>query len=292
VIGPELLRNQRMPSTSREELATLLVHRLAQSREALAESWRNNTQPFRYLVVDDVLPEETAAHIPKVFPKPETMVLKDDLRERKRITAQLDQCHPLLLELTYAFQDTRFLEMLSGITGIQPLLPDASLYAGGISLMQDGDFLSPHIDNSHDVERQKYRVLNLLYYVSPGWHLACGGNLELWDKKVTLSTTLVSRYNRLVMIETHRQSWHSVSPITVKKDRCCISNYYFSERSLTGEDYFHVTSFTGWPHEKLKRKILYGDRVLRMALRKCFPKGWLPTNHIFKNQTTFKGGKE
>ena len=33
--------------------------------------------------------------------------------------------------------------------------------------MAPGHFLHPHIDNSHDMERQRYRILNLLYEMSP-----------------------------------------------------------------------------------------------------------------------------
>ena len=52
------------------------------------------------------------------------------------------------------------------------------LYAGGISMMAPGHFLNPHIDNSHDKFRQRYRVLNLLSYVSPDWDQTRGCNLE------------------------------------------------------------------------------------------------------------------
>ena len=41
--------------------------------------------------------------------------------------------------------------------------------------MTEGDFLNPHIDNSHDAKRERYRRLNLLYYVSPGWESAKRG---------------------------------------------------------------------------------------------------------------------
>ena len=55
------------------------------------------------------------------------------------------------------------------ITKIHHLESDSSLYAGGISRMDLGHFLNPHIDNSHDMVRKKYRRLNLLYYVTPNW---------------------------------------------------------------------------------------------------------------------------
>ena len=32
--------------------------------------------------------------------------------------------------------------------------------------MPQGNYLKPHLDNSHDRDRKRYRVLNLLYYVT------------------------------------------------------------------------------------------------------------------------------
>ena len=88
--------------------------------------------------------------------------------------------------------------------------------------MGKGDFLNPHIDNSHNMQRNKYRRLNLLYYVSPEWNLKCGGNFELWDKKVKSKKTIVSSFNKLIIMETTEESWHSVNKVLVDNLRCCV----------------------------------------------------------------------
>src|SRR6266481_6608252 len=107
--------------------------------------------------------------------------------------------NPVLEEIIYAFQDPRVVKLIASITGIQQLLPDEHLYAGGISMMVEGHYLNPHLDNSHDLERNHYRVLNLLYYLTPHWRDEYGGNLELWDKGLgARQRTLHSRFNRLV----------------------------------------------------------------------------------------------
>ena len=81
--------------------------------------------------------------------------------------------------------------------------------------MEKSQFLNPHLDNSHDKDRNKWRVLNLLYYVSPDWKQEFGGNLELWpDGMKGRQITLHSKFNRLAVMATHDASWHSVSPIT------------------------------------------------------------------------------
>ena len=55
-----------------------------------------------------------------------------------------------------------------------------------------------------------FGVLNLLYYVSPDWSHESGGNLELWDNGPEgQPREIVSRQNRLVLMATHKTSWHS-----------------------------------------------------------------------------------
>ncbi|QYO68136.1 protein kinase domain-containing protein [Leptolyngbya sp. 7M] len=154
--------------------------------------------------------------------------------------------------------------LISEITGLQQLLPDAELYAGGISLMNEGCYLNPHLDNSHDKSRTHYRVLNLLYYVTPDWQESYGGNLELWDQGLKHPCrTIYSKFNRLVIMATNKTSWHSVSKIRYAGRRCCINNYYFSPQSPDAQDYTHVTSFRGRPDEKLKDTVLRIDTLLR-----------------------------
>jgi hypothetical protein len=57
----------------------------------------------------------------------------------------------------------------------------------------------------------------------------------------------------LVVMETDRRSWHSVSPVVAARDRCCVSNYYFSRNSPEQRHYYHVTSFIGRPDQTALR---------------------------------------
>lgn len=150
-------------------------------------------------------------------------------------------------------------------------------------MMAHKQFLNPHLDNSHDKDRQLWRVLNLLYYVTPGWEEAYGGNLELWpnglkEKQVTIH----SKFNRLAVMATHNSSLHSVSPVTFEGGRCCVSNYYFSRYPVHEDDTFHVTSFRGRPENTFTDKILQLDAWLRMGLRKVFKKGIKENPHVYK----------
>ncbi len=176
-------------------------------------------------------------------------------------------------DITLAFHDAKIVDLISELTGFDKLEPDPLLYAGGLSMMFEGDFLNPHLDNSHDAKRERYRRLNLLYYVSPDWSLETGGNFELWNEARTVPKTLVSDFNRLVIIETNKTSWHSVSPVKIDRPRCCVSNYYFSTISPDATEYFHVTSFSGRPEEKFKRLVGVFDNAMRNVVSKTLKRG-------------------
>ena len=229
------------------------------------------------------MPENIALEIFHSFPEPSTMGEHRSLKENKKIAAQLNLYHPILEEITFTFQDLRIVKLMEEITGIKNMQPDSNLYAGGLSLMSQDNFLNPHLDNSHDSERERYRVLNLLYYVTPDWKLEYGGNLELWDNGLKKQQrTIVSKFNRLALMITNKTSFHSVSKVIHNGNRCCVSNYYFSSVAADNEDYFHVTTFYGRPEEKFKRFILPIDAFLRQAIRKIFKKGIVKTKHIYK----------
>ena len=69
-------------------------------------------------------------------------------------------------------------------------------------------------------------------------------------------------------METTKNSWHSVDHISSNFERCCVSNYFFSNGSPESYEYYHVTSFLGRPNERLKR--VYG--VIDNLLRNTFVK--------------------
>jgi len=266
---------------NRTELADLIMKRL-ESREAELRAQWQASRKIGHFYIDDLLPVQIANEIRAAFPSGGSMKIKRSLRELKFVAAQMNQYNPLLEEAIYAFQDPRIVDVVSRITSLKKLQPDDLLYAGGISMMVKGHFLNPHIDNSHDKLRERYRVLNLLYYVSPDWSLANGGNLELWPEGPQgEQITIESRFNRLAVMVTNTGSWHSVSEVQVDHERCCVSNYYFSNQSPEQADYFHVTSFRGRPEQKLRDLVLRADIALRTGLRKLFPKGVIENKHFY-----------
>lgn len=267
---------------NRKYLADLILEKLIANKEELKKEF-NQSGRINSCVIDDLLPEEVAREIYEAYPSPEEMALHKSLRENKRIAAQMDLYNPILEEAVYAFQDERIVQIVEEITGLKEMIPDEHLYAGGISLMATGNFLNPHLDNSHDNDRENYRVLNLLYYVTPDWDINNGGNLELWDNGMGKPQRVIhSKFNRLALMITNKTSIHSVSKVTALGKRCCVSNYYFSQKPAEASEYFHVTSFYGRPEERVKNIFLRADAFLRQTIRKITGKRIVETKHIYK----------
>lgn len=275
--------SQRNAAYTRKQLADLIIERLLQEKETLQKEFKQQGR-INSCYIDNLLPEAIATTIYEAFPSAEEMAIHKSIRENKRVAAQMDLYNPLLEEIVFAFQDERIVKICEAITGIEAMQPDEFLYAGGISLMAKGNFLNPHLDNSHDNDRENYRVLNLLYYVTPGWKQDNGGNLELWDHGVKGEPrTIVSKFNRLALMITNKSSYHSVSKVVADGKRCCVSNYYFSAIPAENQSYFHVTSFYSRPEESVaKGAFLKLDRNLRNFLRKLTGKRIVETKHIYK----------
>lgn len=255
----------------KEQFVQLLVQKLNEVLSTASQQFRENKTNFGigYCAIDNLLPTEYAKQVSDSFDsKNPAWREMNSFRERKLTTKQYDQFAPILKDITFAFQDAKVIQIVENITGIANQIPDQHLYAGGLSMMRSGDFLDPHIDNSHDGDQKVYRRLNLLYYVTQNWKIEDGGHLELWDDSVLQPQTIPSFFNRLVLMETHDRSWHSVSKVK-KSDglRKCVSNYYFSEISPNGKKYSHVTSFMARPEQPVKRLFCKVDNQLRSFLR-------------------------
>lgn len=272
-----------MEFINRIELAEIIYKKIEANKTLLTRQFAETKNAIGYLFIDDLLPAKIAVGLYESFPEKEEMVLKKSIKEDKFVAVQMNLYNPVLEEIIYAFQDTKIVNLIGEICHIEEPIPDEYLYAGGLSMMGNKQFLNPHLDNSHDKDRERWRVLNLLYYVTPDWKEEYGGNLELWPNGLQESpVTIHSKFNRLAVMVTHNQSLHSVSPIIFDGNRCCISNYYFSKVPVCATDKFHVTSFRGRPEHKFTDAILKIDTFLRMNLRKLFKKGIKENPHVYK----------
>jgi Rps23 Pro-64 3,4-dihydroxylase Tpa1-like proline 4-hydroxylase len=238
-----------------QELGRQIAERLVANTVAMKAFWES-AQPVRHCFIDDLLPAGTARRIYESLPEPGTLMLRESVKERKRVGIKVEDYAPEMAAILFAFQQPEVVAAVGAITGQEGLSADASLYGSGISLMLEGDYLLPHLDNSHDGDGKLYRVLNLLYYVTPDWPEHGGGNLELWDKAMKTRKEVHARFNRLVLMETHTDSVHSVTKVMQPGGmRACISNYYFSAVPSNHKEHVHKTTFFARPGDGLVKKL-------------------------------------
>ena len=236
--------------------------------ESLHQDYQSSGS-INHLIIDDLLPVEIAKQLCEKFP-PESQLHKLNARQEKKfvgVNFRGDQ--KIVEECIYAFQEEEILGLFSRICSINDLVGDPELYAGGISSMSETCFLNPHIDNSHDRLKTKFRRLNLLYYVSEEFSSSYGGQLVLYPNGIKQKPIEIdSCFNRLVVMRTDNKSLHAVNPVTSTKNRRrCISNYYFSTSSPLNKNYYHSTSFRGFPGERKKDLILRLNAFARTTVK-------------------------
>ena len=191
-----------------------------------------------------------------------SMVRRQNLKERKYVTAQLNQLGKSIVSLVTAFNNQDVADAIAGIMGKPRLEIDSRLYNGGITAMVPGDFMCPHLDNSHDHDRVRRREVVLLYYFSPHWRSGYGGDLELWDNDGTASPRAVEyKRNRLVVMETTDHSWHSIRPIVGPMPRVNVTSYYYAPRSEQSP--LRLTRFASWPEQKMRGMLFRGEFHMR-----------------------------
>ena len=248
----------------KDQFINCIIQRLNQAKEDLKKQFFqvHPIKAARFFVLDNFLPLEIAEKIYSAFPKPRQMRLLNSYGELKLKYSHIKHTSRLLQALHQAIQNPAVIEMIEEITGIKNQLPDTSRLAGGVSALLKGHYINPHLDNSHDVERKHYRTVNLLYYLSPNWKPENGGNYELWDAQVKNCIVVPNLFNRLIVMETHQTSWHSVNRVVCDAPRYCIFIYYFSKQSPESMDYFHSASnflfnrlIKSRPEQKIRRAL-------------------------------------
>ncbi|HTN18580.1 MAG TPA: 2OG-Fe(II) oxygenase [Chitinophagaceae bacterium] len=249
---------------TQEAIAGQIAQHLTQHKDALRHYWEQSG-PVRHFYLDDLLPAEWAMQFYQALPDPKSLLERNSIKERKRVGIKLENYDQLIGFILFAFQDQVVLDIVSAITGCQNLHADRSLYGSGVSVMIEGDFLMPHLDNSHDGDGEEYRVLNALYYISPGWQTENGGNLELWNESMGERKEITAAFNRLIMMETDTASIHSVNKVLKPGGvRACISNYYFSQEPTGGASYIHKTTFFARPEDgPVKKMRLFAEATLK-----------------------------
>lgn len=184
--------------------------------------------------------------------------------EKKYGNTKLDSFPKPIRRIVEHLNSDSFVKELSEFTGIPGLMADPSLEGGGLHQSPRGGFLNIHADFTvHPHHRNWRRRVNLLIYLNKNYEENWGGELEIWDRKMTQCCNKIQPFfNRAVIFNTDRDTFHGhPDPFNCPEGetRKSIALYYF-----TKEDSIKVqsTEYRAKPGEgNRKRLLIWMDKI-------------------------------
>ena len=193
--------------------------------------------PFDYWIIDGFLPENQAITLSNEFPTsddPDWFVYDSPL-EKKRAMNSWYRFPPATYKFFSYLVSRDFTNFLSALTSTPNIISDTGLHGGGWHMQGQNDMLNVHLDYSLHPKLDLQRKFNLIYYLTPDWENAWGGNLEFWshdldkDNPLACQTVIENKFNRAVIFDASQNSWHGFyDPIQCPKNqyRKSIASYY------------------------------------------------------------------
>lgn len=194
----------------------------------------NSAEPFPHIVIDDFLPTPILDLCLSEFCEEgqEGGVSYNLPQERRKREYQPEKMSQRARQLFYAFNSKPFVTVVQNITGLNGLIPDPYFLGGGFHELEQGGHLGVHADFNHHKLMNVERRVNVLIYLNPGWRDEYGGQLELWNEKMTASAkSIVPMLNRCVIFNTTSTSYHgNPNPVNHPnhRSRKSIALYYYS----------------------------------------------------------------
>jgi len=142
-----------------------------------------------------------------------------------------------------------FVRLMTGVTGIEGLVPDPELHAGGLHEIPTGGKFAVHTDfNQHPVTHLDNRLV-FITYLNKGWEAGFGGALELWCPDEDICKVAVEPvFGRSVLFYQSSRSPHGhPTPVCAPEGRTrrSAAAYFYSNGRSDGETTeFHSTVIT------------------------------------------------
>ena len=253
------------PGPHQEVYERLIAARVAAEGERIARQFAaTRARGCGVATVDNLLPRDLLDLVRASLPAKRAMIRRKSLGEQKYCLAQTEGMPAALRTCIAAFASPSVASRLGALCGLGKLAPDAVLYNGGVTVMAPGDFMRPHLDNSHNRDRSHQRRLAALFYLTATWRSERGGALKIWAREpLEVLETIEYRSNRLVLMEVCEDAWHSVGLISGDLDRVNLTTYFYDVAETRQP--VRLTRFTGWPDEPMVAAMLEGRYRLRMA---------------------------
>lgn len=235
----------------------------------------NSAKPCKYIMLPNFLTEELANTLYENFPKIDTLnVKRKSINENKSEDYHFDRFHPAFSDLKKVVGSSEMYQFMEIITGIEGLKTTDDSLGSGVHQGKDGSYVDVHIDVNYNPAQNLWRRINLLIYLNKNWKPEYGGDLELWDKKMTQCKAKVPcDFNRAVIFLTDENSPHGYSKITIPEGetRKSFYTYYFTE---VGEGFNYSDSrFVSRPEDSSAKKLATAIKEpLKITIKKMLNK--------------------
>lgn len=205
--------------------------------------------PFPSVLIDDFLPAELAEGLLTNFgpaAAQSNFHTFERAQERHKSGYPPELLNDYARTVFYAFNSLPFIKLIENITGIEGLIPDPYFLGAGFHEIRNGGHLSVHADFNHHKLMNLERRVNVLIYLNKDWKEEYGGQIELWDTKMSRQVqSHVPIFNRCIIFNTTSYSMHGNPQVVNHPDgvtRKSIALYYYTA-TWTGEKRSHTTQF-------------------------------------------------
>jgi len=218
--------------------------------KSLADSCRSNyalANPFPHIVIDDFIPEDLAIQCYNQMSQHEDWMFDSmmgypederDSQVNKWWTPfdtdsknRLESDMPAVWKCLQYFNSRPFLLFLENLTGIKDLIADVDFEGGGIHKIKNGGRLELHSDYNKHPNKDIWRRINLLLYLTPNWNY--NGHLDLYEKDPLVKVkSILPTFNRAVIFNTTDDSIHGhPTPLVCPEEisRYSFALYYFTK---------------------------------------------------------------
>jgi hypothetical protein len=155
----------------------------------------------------------------------------------------------------------QFVDFIEKVAGIEGLVTDPELFAGGLHDIPTGGKFAMHVDfNQHAVTRLANRLV-FITYLNKDWLPSYGGGLELWDvEKNQRAVEILPEFGRSILFYQSSKSLHGhPTPVAApngRTRRSAAAYFYSNGRSDNEDANFYTTQFAKIAHSSSREKIL------------------------------------
>lgn len=208
-------------------------------------------QPFPYVVIDNLFQpsflDRVLSDYGAGFGDWVRYNTRDEVKTGTRPNAKLGAGSRAYFDVIQRGQFTQF---LSAVSGIQGLLPDPTLFGGGLHEIAPGGRFSVHTDfNKHPVTALDNRLV-FITYLNKGWEASWGGALELWDSvSKQCVDEVVPVFGRSILFAHSNASLHGhPNPVATPdgRKRRSVAAYYYTNGGVE-EGAARTTQFLSSP---------------------------------------------